>query len=526
MMSCLRLRALVVAAAVLALCVAVEANAAKSPKATSGKITMTDPLPEPMREFRGVWVATVGNIDWPSKPGLSVEEQKAELIRIMDKCKELNMNCVVFHVRPACDAMYKSDLEPWSPFLTGEMGKAPEPFYDPLQMAVEEAHKRGMELHAWFNPYRAMLDPDKTKASEGHISKKNPKIVKRYDEFLWLDPSDKATQAHSLAVVLDVVKRYDIDGIHVDDYFYPYPVDDKKTKQEIPFPDEENYAAYKKSGGKLSRDDWRRDHVNQFIKSFYTETKKIKPWVKVGISPFGIWKPGYPAQIKGFSQYDKLYADALLWLHNGWTDYFTPQLYWPVSPPDQSFVTLLQWWCDESAKTSNRPIWTGLFTSKYNDTKSKFGSDEIINQIKWTRLQKNGFGQVHFSMKNFFRDPDGLNDKLTTHTDKLKGPYLEPAVVPAMPWLDGKAPAAPKLTVAQDKATTAILGVKWEPASKADAEDMRFWLVQWRAAGVWKENLVGADKVSMDFKSGDQVDRVAVRGVDRSSNLSSPADSK
>ncbi len=485
-----------------------------------------DPLPEPMREFRGVWVASVANIDWPSKRGLSTEQQQKELIDIMDKCKELNMNAVLFHIRPAADAMYKSDLEPWSPFLTGEMGKAPEPFYDPLEMAVTEAHKRGMELHTWFNPYRALLNPDKEKVSDNHISKTKPNIVKRYGEYLWMDPGEKETQEHSLAVILDVVKRYNIDGIHIDDYFYPYKIKDKKTDKIVDFPDEESYKKYQDMGGKLDRGDWRRDNVNQFIERFYADTKKIKPWVKVGISPFGMWRPGYPKQIKGFDQYEELYADARLWLRKGWVDYFTPQLYWNIANPDTSFVALLQWWCGESAETSKRPIWPGLYTGRITNEPKGDGkaycSKEIEYQIKWCRLTPNATGQVHFSMKTFFRSPNNLNDVLTTTTAKAPGVYSQTAVVPAMPWLDKDAPLKPQLK-AEEK-DNAIASIQWEPANEQDKEDMRFWFVQWREDGKWKQDILPATETAMKFTPEQKVDRAAVRAIDRASNMSEPAD--
>ncbi len=486
-------------------------------------------LPIPQEEFRGVWVATVANIDWPSKRTLTTDEQKAELIHILDKCVELNLNAVVFQVRPATDALYKSDIEPWSPYLTGKMGQAPEPFYDPLQFVVEEAHKRGLEAHAWFNPYRA-LGSLKIPVSDDHVSKTKPQIVRTYGDNLWLDPGMKETQEHSLAVILDVVKRYDIDGIHIDDYFYPYKVKDPKTKTEVSFPDDESYAAYKAGGGTLERDDWRRDNINKFVESFYTETKKVKPWVKVGISPFGIWKTGFPPQIKGFSQYNELYSDALLWLKEGWVDYMTPQLYWSVSKPETSFIELLRWWCNESAKSAKRPIWAGMFTSLTQDydkqTPKSYRPDEIPNQIKWCRLTPGASGQVHFSMKCFFNDPGNLNDALTTGAKDNRGVYASKAVVPPMSWLDKTAPLKPVLKVKRDEGeTTRILGMSWEPAEGEDKADMRFWYVQWRSGGHWSNKTIPPTVTSMDFTKDDNVDLVGVRLIDRSSNMGESSDS-
>ena len=293
-----------------------------------------DNPPPVKREFRGVWVATVANIDWPSKPGLPAEKQKVELLAILDKSAELKLNAVIFQVRPMADALYESKLEPWSEYLTGTLGKGPG--YDPLAFAVEEAHKRGLELHAWFNPYRARHPSAKSAAPDDHITKKRPDLAKPYGTHFWMNPTHPDVQDHSLAVILDVVKRYDIDGVHIDDYFYPYKEKDAGGKV-IPFPDDDTWEAYQRSGGKLARDDWRRDAVNVFVKRMYAETKKAKPWVKVGISPFGIWRPGHPAGIAGLDQFAELYADAKLWFNEGWVDYFSPQLYWPIAQEKQSF---------------------------------------------------------------------------------------------------------------------------------------------------------------------------------------------
>jgi uncharacterized lipoprotein YddW (UPF0748 family) len=294
--------------------------------------------PSPPREFRAVWVATVANIDWPSKKGLPAKQQKAELLAILDKSKALNLNAVIFQVRPMCDALYESKLEPWSEYLTGTLGKGPG--YDPLEFAVKEAHDRGLELHVWFNPYRAHAPTSNSPIPDSHLVKKRPDLAPRYGKHHWLVPTSPEVQDHTLAVFLDVARRYDIDGVHIDDYFYPYKEKDASGRT-IPFPDEDSWQAYKKGGGKLARDDWRRDAVNRFVQRWYTETKKVKPHVKVGISPFGIWRPGNPPGIAGLDQYAELYADAKLWLNKGWVDYWTPQLYWPIKQAPQSYPKLL-----------------------------------------------------------------------------------------------------------------------------------------------------------------------------------------
>ena len=383
----------------------------------TASVTAAGQPPPLAREFRGVWVATVGNIDWPSKPGLPADAQKTELIAILDKCVELKLNAVVFQVRPAADALYESKLEPWSEYLTGQQGKSPG--YDPLTFAVAEAHARGLELHAWFNPYRAKSPTAKGPLADTHVSKTRPELVKTYGKNHWLNPTHPAVQDHSLAVVLDVVRRYDIDGIHIDDYFYPYP------EGGAAFPDDDTWAAYQAGGGTLARDDWRRDAVNAFVRRMYAETKAAKPWVKVGISPFGIWRPGHPEGVVGFDQYAGLYADAKLWLNEGWVDYFTPQLYWPIASPGQSFPKLLAWWAGENPK--GRHLWPGLYTGRAGRKAKGWPATEIADQIGLIRKQGAG-GAVHFSMKALMRNSGGV-------ADELRKVYAEPALVPASGWL-------------------------------------------------------------------------------------------
>jgi len=285
---------------------------------TTKPIVTGDPsgrIPCAEREFRAAWVATVANINWPSRPGIPVEEQKKEAVKLLDLLHDHNFNAVIFQVRPQCDALYKSDLEPWSYYLTGEQGKAPDPYYDPLEFWIEEAHKRGLELHAWLNPYRAHHNTG-GEMSEKSIVEKHPELVVRLENgHWWMDPSKKGTQDHSYNVVMDLVRRYDLDGIHFDDYFYPYP----SYNNSKDFPDDDSWASYQRSGGKLSRGDWRRESVNAFIKRTYNGIKAEKPHVKFGLSPFGIWRPYNPPAIAGFDQHDQLYADARKWLNEGLT---------------------------------------------------------------------------------------------------------------------------------------------------------------------------------------------------------------
>jgi len=465
-------------------------------------------IPSPPREFRAAWVATVANIDWPSKPGLSVEEQKNEAIAILDKAVEIHLNAIVFQVRPQADALYDSKLEPWSYFLTGLQGKAPEPYYDPLEFWVDESHRRGLELHAWFNPYRANHPSNQGEISSDSMVKTRPKLVKKLAQegYYWMDPALKGTQDHSTAVVLDVVNRYDVDGIHFDDYFYPYA--DYNNGQD--FPDDASWQAYVDAGGTLSRGDWRRDAVNAFVQRVYQETKAAKPHVKFGISPFGIWRPGYPPSIRGLDQYDQLYADAKLWLNEGWVDYFTPQLYWPINQIPQSYPVLLGWWAGENTKQRN--LWPGLSIGRAS---REGGVNETLSQIMITRgIVPNGPGNVFFSMRTLMRDGSSLAEALA------EGPYKKPALVPTSPWLDSKAPAQPALTVKREGYN---LIVSW----KAQGQEEPFlWILYRQRGDTWDYEIVsgGEHRLVEDLKGTEKpITRIAVSAVDRCGNESERA---
>ena len=411
-----------------------------------GTPTYTDAanLPPPIpREFRAAWVATVANIDWPSKKGLSVAQQQQEIIRIVDRAKELNLNALIFQVRPAADALYPSILEPWSEYLTGEQGKFPDPFYDPLKMWIDESHKRGIELHAWFNPYRARHTSAKSPNSPMHIAKTNPEIVKSYGGYLWMDPGEAAAAQRTLDVIIDVVRRYDIDGVHVDDYFYPYPVPvnanapASENSPEIDFPDERSWSNFVLNGGHLNRADWRRNNVNELIERINASVHREKPWMRFGVSPFGLGRPDRrPTGIVGFSQYDKLYADVELWMGKGWLDYLAPQLYWPIDQPPQAFGALMQYWIGQN--TAGRHIWPGLYTSRIDNTPKSWKTEEIVKQVALTRTSNAVNGHIHFSMIALMENRQGI-------ADQLKLGYASPALTPTMPWLSTVRPKPPKV---------------------------------------------------------------------------------
>jgi uncharacterized lipoprotein YddW (UPF0748 family) len=391
--------------------------------------------PSPPREFRAVWVATVANIDWPSQKGLSTDQQKRELLAILDRCVELRLNAVIFQVRPMADALYVSRLEPWSEYLTGKLGQAPEPAYDPLELAVREAHARGLELHAWFNPFRARHPSATSPVPADHLIKSRPDLARPYGKHFWLNPTNPEVQDHSLRVILNVVRRYDVDGIHLDDYFYPYK-ENGPDKKPLPFPDDDTWTAYQKADGKLSRDDWRRAAINRFVERLYHEVKSTKPLVKVGISPFGIWRPGNPPGIAGLDQYAELYADPRRWFNEGWVDYLAPQLYWPIKQEKQSYPKLLAWWVGENTKA--RHLWPGNYTSRVTGAAAGWPASEIANQVRATRAQQGATGNIHFSMKSLLRNSGGV-------AEVLKELYAEPALVPASPWLAKAPPDKPRL---------------------------------------------------------------------------------
>ncbi|WP_417371276.1 family 10 glycosylhydrolase [Gelidibacter japonicus] len=460
-----------------------------------------------MREFRAAWIATVANINWPSKRGLSTKQQQDEALRLLDFLKAHNYNAVIFQARPQADALYPSHLEPWSFFLTGEVGKAPSPYYDPLQFWIEAAHERGLELHVWLNPYRSHH------STGGDLVPKS--LVKTHPELMvglkngmwWMDPSKKATQDHSSAVVMDIVKRYDIDGIHFDDYFYPYA----SYNGGQDFPDTESYQNYLKSGGKLSKPDWRRAAVNRFVKRIYQEIKAEKPEVKFGISPFGIWRPGYPQSITGMDQYNELYADAKLWLNEGWIDYFTPQLYWKIDQVGQSFPVLLSWW--ETENIQNRHLWPGLRIDYGGDAANV---DETINQIMLTRgMAAESKGTAHWSISPLLKYPN-LSKAL------VEGPYKKQALVPASPWLNDQLPNAPVVdALINDEKVT----VSWNHAESASVFN---WVVFYKYADAWEYIILDKTKSSIELSlyvdelgNRDLLSGIGVTAVNKSGNQSS-----
>ncbi len=390
---------------------------------------------QPKYEFRAVWVATVDNIDWPSEKYLSTDSQKTEFIRLLDMHQRNGMNAIIVQIRPATDAFYPSQYEPWSEWLTGTQGKPPIPYYDPLEFMITETHKRRMEFHAWMNPYRAEFKIGESSISPTHITKLHPDWFLPYGSIKLFDPGNKEVQQFVTNVVKDVVKRYDIDAIHFDDYFYPYRIAGKE------FPDSVSFAKY---GNGLNKEDWRRSNVDSIILMLSKAIKKENKFCKFGISPFGVWRnndkdPEGSNTKAGQTNYDDLYANILLWLKNKWIDYAAPQLYWEFSQPKVPFATLIDWWAKHGY---GRQVFIGHGVYRAFETKSAAwkNPNELPDQIKKLREYPQVQGSIYFSSKTFEKNPNGWNDSLQNNY------YKYPAIIPPMSWIDSLKPSSPVLS--------------------------------------------------------------------------------
>jgi uncharacterized lipoprotein YddW (UPF0748 family) len=459
-------------------------------------------LPVVEREFRAVWIATVDNVDFPSRKDLSPDEQRQELVKILDLAQSLRLNAVIFQVRPMADAVYKPGFEPWSEFLTGQMGRGQA--FDPLEFIVSEAHKRGILVHAWFNPYRAYHPAAKT-ISESHISKLHPEFVRQYGRYMWFDPTDRAGQEWSLKVIADVVRRYDIDGVHFDDYFYPYKEKDA-AGNEIDFPDDKNWQQYVNAGGKLSRSDWRRQNVNTFIEAVGREIKRIRTDIVYGISPFGIWQPMPEKDIRGFDAYEQLYADSRKWLRDGTVDYFTPQLYWETAKKGQSFPVLLNWWKEQNIK--KRFVWPGIAAYRIGST-ATFTSGEIAYQIKETRLDPLTTGAIYFSQKSLRNDLGNIQKELRENV------YKRNVLIPQFSWIKASAIVSPKVKITHD---SQYVRVSWTEQGKRRA----FWFVVYaKDKDGWSYSVLPSAERSIALSADRKIEKVVVTAVDRLGNESS-----
>jgi uncharacterized lipoprotein YddW (UPF0748 family) len=368
-------------------------------------------------EMRAVWVATVDNIDWPDKPTINSEEQRASFIRLLDMHQRNGLNAIIMQIRPATDAMYPSPFEPWSQWLTGRQGQPPVPYYDPLEFMVTETHKRGMEFHAWMNPYRAVFNIRSSSITSTHISRIHPEWFLTYGDKKYFNPGSKEAQDYVVSVVKDVVSRYAVDAIHFDDYFYPYPIPGKE------FPD---VALFHKYGNGLSKDEWRRSNVDSIIVKLSRTIRSVNNKCQFGISPFGVWRnadkdPEGSNTKAGPTNYDVLYADILLWLKNGWIDYVAPQIYWEFGHPLAAFEVLVDWW---SKHTYGKNCYIGLAIYRAGSNAAWKDKTQLPRQIEKIRNTPNVQGMIFFSSKSFEKNQYGWSDSIRLNY------FKEPALVP------------------------------------------------------------------------------------------------
>ncbi|MBC7535360.1 MAG: family 10 glycosylhydrolase [Ferruginibacter sp.] len=371
-------------------------------------------------EFRGVWVATVDNIDWPEHPTTNSEVLRETFIKLLEMHQRNGINALVVQIRPATDAFYPSPFEPWSQWLTGKQGLPPVPYYDPLEFMVTETHKRGMEFHAWMNPYRAVFNTRTSSLAASHITNIHPGWFLTYGDKTYFDPGNKEAQAYVTAVVKDVVSRYAVDAIHFDDYFYPYPISGKE------FPDD---GSYRKYGNGLSKSDWRRSNTDSIIVSLYRTIKEQNKNCQFGISPFGVWRnvdkdPEGSNTKAGPTNYDVLYADILLWLKNGWIDYVAPQLYWEFGHNAAPFEVLVDWW---SKHSYGKNCYIGLGVYRANSSAAWRDKTQLPRQIQKIRNTPNLQGMIFYSSKSFEKNMNGWSDSIRLNYFKQPAPL--PVVV-------------------------------------------------------------------------------------------------
>lgn len=474
-------------------------------------------VPAVLREFRGVWIATVGNLDWPSRTTLTPAEQRAELVALLDKAVTLGANAVIFQVRVNGERLYAGGTEPWATALAGRTDV--DPGYDPLQLAIDSARARGLEVHAWFNPFRAGNASDTARLAPSHFAARRPDLrrvprdrVTGNGVGLWFDPGEQDVQDHTIAVMNDVVQRYDIDALHIDDFFYPYP----NSNGALVFPDDSTYARYTRGGGTLARGDWRRENINRFVERMYREVKQRKPWVRVGISPFGIWRPGFPAGVTGLDAWNDLYADSRLWLQRGWVDYLAPQLYWAIGSSGQPFNALLDWWLAQNS--AGRHVWPGLAAYRVGDgSASAYSASEIVNQVAAVRQRGGAPGTILFRAGSVFSNRDNLFGTLAG------GTFSAAALPPALTWVDNTAPSPPNLAV------TAASAAEWElTMTSTAAKPLHWWFVRWRTRSSsdeirWHARLLDASRTVVRVPAavnGARTDGIVVLAVDRAGNAS------
>ncbi|MDP1678459.1 MAG: family 10 glycosylhydrolase [Bacteroidota bacterium] len=465
------------------------------------------------RETRGAWIATVTNIDWPSPATTDVEVQKTQLRTILDKLSASGVNIAIFQIRPECDALYNSPYEPWSKWLTGTQGSPPNPFYDPLQFVVEEAHKRGMELHAWFNPYRAERSAGNYSTAANHVTNTHPDWVLQVGTVRFLNPGLQEVRDYDTKVICDVVRRYDIDAAHMDDYFYVEPMGSQ---------DANTFATYPRGFTVLG--DWRRDNVNLLIKQVYDSIQIIKPWVKWGISPRGIWKNGVPTGIIGNDNYSTIYCDATAWLSGNYIDYLAPQLYWKIGG-SQDFTKLLPWWISVS---NGRQIIPGLAAYRILTGVNPFTSaSEILNQIRFERSTPPIAGNFLYTTFNITGNLDKLTDSLVNDLYKFK------ALVPSLKWKDSLAPNPPLNVQFGRFGSSPIATINWSlPVQASDNDSASLYVIYKSPSGIISQNDIDDPKNIFSVTSNRNFNpysinngakNFALTSLDRNHNESAPS---
>lgn len=425
------------------------------------------PIP-PKREFRGAWICTLANLDWPSRANLHSDLQKNEFRKMLDHLESAGMNAVFVQVRPAGDALYPSQLVPWSQYLSGKQGVPPSPYYDPVEFMVEECHARNMEFHAWFNPFRALSHTQFSSVAASNLLNHRPEWFFTYGISKYFDPGVPETRHYLVRVVMEVVRKYDIDGIHLDDYFYPYPIAGQ------PIPDDRSYRLF--GHGFTDLKAWRRHNVDAFVEELADSIFLNKPSVKFGISPFGVWRNDDEdlrgsGTVRALSAYDELYADTRKWLKYGWVDYMVPQLYWKIGSDRAAFDVLLEWWDKQS---SDRHVYIGhaiyLLQSEAKPSWAK--ASEFVNQVALCRSQEQVCGSAWFRCASIMNNAGGICNSLRYEL------YNYPALVPTMPWIDSVPPNRPidlKIYPQTDG-----LYLAWEAPEPAEDLDMPAYYVVYR----------------------------------------------
>jgi uncharacterized lipoprotein YddW (UPF0748 family) len=405
--------------------------------------------PASKHQFRGLWIASVANIDWPSIAGLPAEQQRAELTGWFDLAVRLRLNTIILQVRPTADALWSSRFEPWSQYLTGRQGI--DPGYDPLAFAVDEAHKRNLELHAWFNPYRVSMQADPAQLVAEHPARRHPDWTFAYGSKLYYNPGIPDVRQFVQEAILDAVTRYDIDGVHFDDYFYPYPI----AGQTLP--DSQTFARYGAGFGSVA--DWRRDNVNKLVSEIGQRVHRAKPWVKFGISPFGIWRNGSTdlrgSDTNGFQSYDGISADTRLWIHDSWADYIIPQLYWNIGQPVADYARLVRWW-HEQVDGVDVQLYIGEATYKVGTSGAWSNPAELSGHLHFGRDYPRVIGNVYFSARSVRTDALGAMSRLVAEH------YRHPAITPPMDHLWQGRPQVHPPTLTSAYRTGAGVELRWE----------------------------------------------------------------